>query len=109
MITAKIILDKRGSVSRFEAEGHALFSRSGGDIVCSAFSVLARSAYEALAALPGAALDAEARERGSSDFCVTELPSASVERAVGITDCLLLGLYGLERDYPGSVRLTVER
>jgi uncharacterized protein YsxB (DUF464 family) len=109
VITAKIILDTRGSISRFEAEGHALFSRSGGDIVCSAFSVLARSAYEALAALPGASVDTETRERGSFDFYVTELPSASVERAAGIPDFLLLGLYGLERDYPGSVRLTVER
>ncbi|MGO8694505.1 MAG: ribosomal-processing cysteine protease Prp [Rectinemataceae bacterium] len=109
MITAKIILDEHGVVSRFEAEGHAFFARSGGDIVCSAFSVLARSAYESLAALPGAALDAQAQERGSFGFRLTELPSASTERAGGITDCLLLGLYGLERDYPGSVRLAVER
>jgi len=108
VIRAKVVLDSRGGVSRFEAEGHALFAPAGSDIVCSAFTVLARSAYEALSAIPGASVDAEASGRGRFAFRALELPPESAERAAGIADFLLLGLRGLERDYPGSIRLTVE-
>lgn len=109
MIAARIVLDARGGISRFEASGHALFAPAGDDIVCSAFSVLARSAYEALAALPGVGVDGEAPGRGQFGFRVTALPSATAERAAGIADFLVVGLSGLARDYPGSVRFTVER
>lgn len=109
MIRARVVLDELGCVKRFEAEGHALLAPKGGDIACSAFSALARSAYEALAALPGAALDADAADRGRFVFEVLAVPSISAERAAGIASFLLLGLRGLERDFPGSVRLTVER
>lgn len=109
MIVARVVLDDRGTISRFEATGHALFAPFGSDMVCAAVSVLARSAYEALAALPESRLEVTAPERGSLEFRMQELPDDMVGRARGIADFLVTGLSGLERDYPGSVRLTLER
>lgn len=109
MITAKVLLDAEGRLVRFEAEGHAGHRPKGGDIVCAAFSVLARSAYESLAALPGADLEGSAPKPGFLSFRVRRLDSESEGRAAGIADFLLAGISSLEREYPGEVGLTIER
>jgi uncharacterized protein YsxB (DUF464 family) len=108
MIVAKLVLDPEGRPLRFEADGHAGHGRAGTDIVCAAFTVLARSAYEALSGLPGAKVEGSAPVRGSLRFTVLSLPSEAGERAAGIADFLQAGIRGLEREYPGEVGLTIE-
>jgi uncharacterized protein YsxB (DUF464 family) len=109
LIAAKLLLSAEGYPLRFEAEGHSGKAPRGSDIVCSAFSVLARSAYEALAALPGAEVEGIAPARGSLRFAVRRLSPETVERAAGIADFLQVGISSLEREYPGEVGLTIER
>ena len=104
-----MVLDAKGQIVRFEATGHAGGARAGEDIVCAAFTILARTAYETLAALPGIEIELDAPERGLLRFAVKRSEETSVEKASGIADFLLTGLSGLEREYPGRVELTIER
>lgn len=109
MINARLVLDPDGRPLRFEAVGHSERGGRGNDIVCAAFSVLARSAYEALSGLPGAAVEGSAPARGELSFSVRHLPAEAGERAAGIADFLLAGISGLEREFPGEVGLSIER
>jgi uncharacterized protein YsxB (DUF464 family) len=108
VIRARIVLDERDTLRSFSASGHAERFSRGRDIVCAAFSVLARTAYKALGALPGIELRGEAEEPGALDFEVLSLASGA-ERAAGIADFLLTGLGDLAREYPDAVALTIER
>lgn len=107
MIRASVILDARACISAFRASGHAAAGNRGKDIVCAAFSVLARTAYRALEALPGIELRGTALEPGSLSFDVLK-PAGNAERAAGIADFLVAGLCDLARDYPGAVEFVVE-
>jgi uncharacterized protein YsxB (DUF464 family) len=109
VIAAKVLLDVEGRIVRFESSGHAGLARAGGDIVCAAFTVLARTAYEALAALPGVEIVGAAPEPGILSFSVGKYGPACEGKAAGIADFLLAGISGLEREYPGRVGLTIER
>lgn len=108
MICARVVLDGRGTLKSFFAEGHAGAALRGYDLVCAAFSVLARTAYRALEALPGTELRGEAARPGDMSFEVLR-PAAEAERAAGVADFLLTGLGDLAREYPDAVALTIER
>jgi uncharacterized protein YsxB (DUF464 family) len=109
MIAVRAVLDADGLLVRFEATGHSGRSAAGNDIVCAAFTVLARTAYESLAALPGVDLSGSAPKPGTLHFTVKRIDPPSRERAAGMTDFLLAGISGLEREYPGEVGFTIER
>ncbi len=109
MIAAKVLLDIEGRILRFEASGHAGTSPAGKDTVCAAFTVLARTAYECLAALPGVEIAGTAPAPGILSFSVGKYGPACEGKSAGIADFLLTGLSGLEREYPGRVGLTIER
>lgn len=109
MISVAVTLDSGGRLVRLVAEGHAGKGRRGEDLACAAFSLLARSAYEALAALPGFVLEGTAPREGSLSFAVKRADEARAERALGITDVLLAGISGLEREFPGAVELRLDR
>jgi len=108
MISAKLVLDEGEGLLSFRATGHAAAGDRGYDIVCAAFSVLARTAYSSLDALPGIELRGSAPEPGSLSFEVRR-PPASRERAAGIADFLIAGLSDLARYYPEAVELELER
>jgi uncharacterized protein len=108
VILAKIFLDREGRVLGFEAAGHAEGAALGKDIACAAFSVLARTAFRALEALPGIKVKGLAPAPGSLSFEVLR-PAEDAGRAAGIADFLVTGMSDLARDYPGAVALTIER
>jgi uncharacterized protein len=108
VIRAKLVLDKDGGLLGFEAAGHAGRAARGEDIVCAAFSVLARTAFRSLEVLPGLSLRGRAAEPGSLSFEVLS-PAESAERAAGIADFLARGMGDLARDYPDVVAVTIER
>jgi hypothetical protein len=108
MIRAKIVLDSEGGLRGFEAIGHAEKAVQGCDVVCAAFSVLARTSYRALERLPGFRLSGRASEPGSLSFEVLAAARSS-ERAAGIADFLIAGMDDLARDYPDAVVITIER
>jgi len=108
VIRAKLVLDKEGGVRSFEAEGHAERGSRGYDLVCAAFSVLARTAYRSLERLPGVSLRGSAPEPGSLSFQVLEAADNLV-LAEGIAAFLITGMGDLARDYPDAIALTIER
>ena len=108
MIRARLSLDSRGAIAAFSASGHAERGSRGDDIVCAAFSVLARTAYRSLEALPGIELRGTAERPGSLDFSVAR-PARDRELAAGVAVFLATGLGDLARDYPDAVAVTIER
>ena len=107
MIRAKVVLDGEGRVLSFEAAGHSGRASAGYDIICAAFSVLARTIYRALEALPSIEIRGIAPEPGSLSFEVLK-PAESAERAAGIADCLVMGLGDLAGEYPEAVGFSIE-
>ena len=108
MIRAKVVLDEEGCLRGFEAAGHSESGSRGNDLVCAAFTVLARTAYRALEALPGVELRGTAPEPGSLSFEALQ-GAESAERAAGIADSLVMGIGDLAREFPGAVAFTIER
>ena len=109
MIAARLLVDSEGRPLEFEASGHAGRGPAGRDLLCAAFTVLARTGYEALAALPGAELEYEAPEPGILRYSLRRLEPSAGSRAAGIADFLASGIAGLERDFPGELRFSIER
>jgi len=101
-------LDADGAVAAFSASGHADRGGRGTDIVCAAFTVLARTAYRSLEGLAGIELQGEAREPGSLSFSVRR-PARDTETARGIAVFFETGLGDLAREYPDAVAVTIER
>jgi len=108
MIRAVARVDEQGLLRSFEARGHAGRASPGTDIVCAAFTVLARTAYTAMAGLPGLRVEGRARAEGMLDFTVEPLGAPERAGAVGMTLFLLEGLKGLVREFPAEVELRVE-
>jgi uncharacterized protein len=108
MIRARIVLEAGGSLLSFRASGHAASGTGGADLVCAAFSALARTAYRALEGQRGIELRGTAPEPGSLSFDVIRQPDRP-ERAGGIADFLVAGIGDLARDYPGEVEFVLER
>ena len=108
MIRATAVLGVGDCLRSFKARGHADAGDRGYDIICAAFSVLVRTAYETLKALPGLELKGSAAERGNLSFRVLK-GADSAERAAGVADFLVVGIGGLARDYPDAVEFVIER
>ncbi len=110
MIIADVALDESGIVRSCSIEGHAGSGPYGGDIVCAAVSVLARTALSTLSAIDGIAVVVEPPERGSLGFVVLEVPREGAYPA-GASAFLVEGLSSIARDYPDfcSVRVRTER
>ncbi len=108
MVSVRVALDRDGVVSRVEARGHADGARRGENVACAAVTTLVRSAFEALASEPGVDAAATAPTEGELRFAVRRCADGAREAARGITSFLTIGLSGVEREYPGSVELTIE-
>jgi uncharacterized protein YsxB (DUF464 family) len=109
VIRARLVLDGGGRLLAFEASGHAGTGRAGADLACAAFSSLARTAWEALASIQDLGVTGKAEGAGDVSFKLGVIPDNRAERVRGMTDFLLTGLEGLERDFPGALALRVER
>jgi uncharacterized protein YsxB (DUF464 family) len=110
VVIADVSLDEAGIVRSCSIEGHAGAGPAGGDIVCAAVSVLARTALITLAGLDGASVSAEAPRKGVFGFVVIKAPSEGAV-AKGASSFLTEGLRSVARDYPDfcSVRVRTER
>lgn len=110
MIVADVTLDEAGIVRSCSVEGHAGAGPRGGDVVCAAVSVLARTALRTLSGIDGASVSAAAPRRGVFGFVVEKAPSDGAY-AAGATSFLLEGLRSVARDYPDycTVRVRTER
>lgn len=89
------------------ASGHAGGAAVGNNLVCAAFSVLLRTAWEALAAYPSLDVEGSADGPGAAWFSVTRLSDEHSGEHRGISDFLRAGLSGLERDFPGELEIDI--
>lgn len=106
MIDIRVRLDSLGCLREFQASGHAGAARAGEDIVCAAATVLLRTCAQLASSALGGAADARAPEPGRMRLLLGSVPPERVEWLHGITDFLLAGITGLQKEYPD--RLTVK-
>ena len=99
---------KNGVLIKCQANGHADFSKKGSDIVCSAVTVLLRTAMQVLSQSEGVALNADTSSRGNLAFCVeVTVDKPETEFCLKYTaDFLREGFKTLSKEYPKNVSFT---
>ena len=110
MISVLLTCGEDGALASCRAQGHAHFAERGGDIVCSAVTVLLRTTMQALSEAEGVFVRADASERGSLDFDVSaeSAPAESRAALVYAGRFLEAGLASLVREYPRNVELKIQ-
>jgi len=96
-----------GIVRHAEAAGHAGTEASGFNVACAAVSVLLRTAYETFAQFNGVDVSGQAGAPGNLSFTVRRFSPESERLMRGASDFLLVGLSGVEREYPGKIQLEI--
>ena len=107
MTKVLLVCGTDGCFKSCSAKGHAFFAAKGGDIVCSAETLLLRTAISVLENTKGLKLGCDASERGSLAFKV-EVESHSAELAERLrctADFIRDGISSLSKEYPGCVLL----
>jgi uncharacterized protein YsxB (DUF464 family) len=107
MITATAVVDTDLCLVQLDVNGHAEYSKTGTDIVCSAVSVLTRTAGRILLSRLEEKCDFVSNGKGSFELNVLEVPYGRREWMMGITEYLLNGLSDLEKEFPAQVKLEI--
>lgn len=107
MTSVLIERDENGVPVSCKAEGHAGYAKRGSDIVCSAVTVLIRTALHVISELPDVKLEVDASERGRINFRVLSFPSGSEEKLKVAGDFLAVGLGSIAEDYPDNLELVI--
>lgn len=107
MINISIIRDKESFIWEFTIRGHAMYARSGKDIVCAAVSAVAYTALGGLQELCGIEnySDEDGYMKCSLPLDVTQEQKA---RAGIILDTMVIGLRQIELVYPKFVSVVDE-
>jgi hypothetical protein len=108
MMEVRVSFDSSGVLTRVEAKGHAGSEPSGSNPACAAATILLRTAYETLSSTPDVETSGEAPSPGILHFVVKRYPAGSAQRLLGIGDFLLVGLSGVEREYPGKIHVIID-
>lgn len=108
MINVTLRISCGGLFSSCEATGHALYAKKGSDIVCSAVTVLLRTAMQVLDDTKGVRLKSGTYERGQLVFsaeCNSEADKKNeAARLVCVADVIDKGLTALMQEYPQYVQ-----
>ena len=107
MTTVTLSYGKDGALN-CQANGHADFSKKGSDIVCSAVTILVRTAMQVLSHNENVLLIADCSERGRLSFSAkakSENPKTEVQIEC-IGDFLRTGFLALTKEFPENVILT---
>ncbi len=107
MITAKAVVDAGICLKRLDIDGHSEYAEAGEDIICSAVSILTRTAGRILLSHLKNNCESVSGERGSFKLTVSKIPEGKREWMKGITEFLLNGLSDLERDYSAFIKLEI--
>ena len=106
MTSISLSYGKNGAI-KCQANGHADFSKKGSDIVCSAVTILVRTAMQVLSHNENVLLSFEAPRRGSISFearAKSENPKTEVQVEC-IGDFLRTGFLALTKEFPKNVIL----
>ncbi|MBI9098177.1 MAG: ribosomal-processing cysteine protease Prp [Spirochaetaceae bacterium] len=107
MISAAAVIDDSLCLVELDVNGHADFAERGSDIVCSAVSVLVRTAGRIVLSQLLNGCEYESDGKGSFQLKLVKIPDGKQEWMRGITEFLLNGLSDLEKDYPAFVKLEI--
>lgn len=105
MTAVTLFTGKNGVLKKCKANGHADFSRKGSDIVCSAISILLKTAMQFLSRNKDVTLEADTSSRGNLAFCV-EVKKSSLETEYCLkftADFLRVGFNSLSKDYSKNI------
>jgi len=108
MTAVTLLTGKNGVLIKCQANGHSGFSKKGSDIVCSAVTVLLRTAMSVLSQNKSITLNADTTSRGNLAFCV-EVKKESLETVSLLkytADFLREGITSLTKEYPENVSFT---
>ncbi|WP_318664290.1 ribosomal-processing cysteine protease Prp [Treponema sp.] len=109
MTSITLVKAKDGSRLECKASGHAGFAKSGEDIVCSAVTVLMRTAIQVFSETSGVEFKTDTSTRGLLTFSVELKKSDSgdsiqnAERISTIGDFLQKGFESLSEEFPQNV------
>ncbi|MBQ9206136.1 MAG: ribosomal-processing cysteine protease Prp [Treponema sp.] len=107
MTVVTLSYGKNGVIKKCQANGHADFSKKGSDIVCSAITILVRTAMQVLSHNENVLLIADASSRGNLSFAVeakSENPQTETQ-LICIGDFLRTGFQALTKEFPKNVIL----
>lgn len=111
MINAILRHNESGVLLSFEASGHAGFAKKGKDIVCSAVSILFRTAVSVLEKCDDVKLEVNAKERGFLKVEIAKIDEAenlsekTKEKLEFLSEFLTEGLQSIEDEYPDCIKL----
>ncbi len=97
----------RGSLRRFEAEGHAGDAPAGSNLACAAATSLLRTAGR-LCADRGLVSAGGAEAPGTMRMTIGTAPDGDEPWLKGVTDFLLQGLNDLAREFPHEILVRTE-
>ena len=109
MVTIRVQLDENECIRYAEAEGHAGGAVKGSNVACAGVTVLIRTAARLLENEDNILLEGEAPHPGTLFFRVERYPVGKIERIIGITRFLCLGLKDIENDFPGEIDVRIEK
>lgn len=102
---------KQGVLLGCRAEGHAGYAGAGFDIVCSAVTVLLRTAMQVVSGLPGVTMNSDCSERGNLSFEIgtDQLDESILDKLVFAGDFLETGLGSVAKEFPEYLKLKTVR
>lgn len=105
MTKITLVRAKLGTVLQCKASGHSGFAKSGKDIVCSAITILMRTAIELLSETSEVEFKTDTSLRGNLSFSARVKKSDSIlqERILTIGDYLERGFGSLCKEFPENV------
>ncbi len=99
----KIRIERQDSkIRQFFAEGHTAFRKKGEDIVCAGISSILQTAILGLTDYLRVDL-ALRKETGNMSVRLKDPPTKEAE---AILETMLLGLRGIEKEYPDRVKIS---
>jgi uncharacterized protein YsxB (DUF464 family) len=107
MISIGVILDEERLLISSDVSGHAIAGPPGFDVVCSAVSILARTAFRVLSEHEGIMLRGGAPERGNFRM-ETGYSGSGKEFLAAISAFLLDGFESVSGMYPEFVTLNIK-
>ena len=109
MTEVELSSGRDGTLKKFKANGHADFSRKGTDIVCSAVTILARTALQTLSQYEDVELSTGNTVRGKIEFSVHKKsvnPELDI-RLKTVSDFLKNGFTSLSEEFPENVKVNL--
>ncbi|HSV96209.1 MAG TPA: ribosomal-processing cysteine protease Prp [Spirochaetota bacterium] len=114
----RVILDSRGAVSWHDAagidelgiriEGHAGLGSKGTDVVCAGISAIVQAAVVGITKVAGIQQDV-VQDEGllETRIALVGVPESRKKALVIIVETMFAGLREIEREYPGSLEISI--